>query len=184
MMGKAIWKLLLGIGLLVLGNTLKGQQSARHPICLVLPEVAIMDIEPNNLPINLQFNAPVDGGEALTSNRMDQSKWINYTSSINRNGSNRAITAQIANGGVPNGVELRLEASNFSGSGRGTHGQSSGSIALTTTPQTIINNIGRSFTGNGTGNGHQLTYSLNILDYSQLDAVENVEVTILFTITE
>lgn len=169
---------------LSIGYTSFGQQSARHPICLVLPEIAIVDIEPNNTAVNLQFNSPLEGGKAIEAIKQDQSKWLNYTSAIARTGSNRIITAQIANGAIPEGVALGLTASNYVGNGKGTHGQSNGPIFLSSTPKTIINNIGRAFTGNGTGNGHQLTYSLSISDYKKLDASANTEVMVIFTITE
>jgi len=172
------------IVLLGIGPSLYGQQSARHPVCLVIPEIAIVDIEPNNTAINLQFKAPLEGGKAISADEVNENKWLNYTSAITRTGSNRRITAQIANGSLPEGVELRLKANNYTGSGKGTHGQSSGQISLNSTPKTIINNIGRAFTGNGVGNGHQLTYSLAISDYKKLDATEQVEVMVIFTITE
>ena len=184
MTGKFLQKIMIFILLLSIGPSLQGQQSARHPICLVLPEIAIVDIEPNNLAINLQFDAPLEGGNAISANGKDQSKWLNYTSAISRTGSNRIITAQIASGVIPEGVALGLTASDYEGNGKGTHGQSSGQIFLSSAPKTIIDNIGRAFTGNGTGNGHQLTYSLSISDYKKLDASADTEVMVIFTITE
>lgn len=184
MTGRLLYKILVLLVLLGIGNSLHGQQSARHPICLVIPEVAIVDIEPNNTAINLQLEAPLEGGNAVAAIGKDQTKWINYTSAITRTGSNRIITAQIANGAIPEGVALGLIASGYEGSGKGAHGQSSGQIFLSSTPKTIIGNIGRSFTGNGAGNGHKLTYSLSILDYKKLDASATTEVTVIYTITE
>jgi len=184
MMDSILQSILAIILLLGLSPSLKAQQSARHPICLVLPEIAIVDIEPNDTPINLQFDAPLEGGNAITALERNQTKWLNYTSAISRTGSNRMITAQIASGALPEGVELGLIASAYKGNGKGAHGQSSGPIFLSSTPKTIIDNIGRAFTGNGTGNGHQLTYSLSISDYKKLDASAEREVMVVFTITE
>ena len=184
MMDSLFYRWTVFIVLLGIGPFLYGQQSARHPVCLVIPEIAIVDIEPNNTAINLQFSAPLDGGNAISADEANESKWLNYTSAISRTGSSRYITAQIANGSLPEGIELRLAANDYSGSGKGAHGQSSGQISLSSTPKTIISNIGRAFTGNGVGNGHQLTYSLAISDYKKLDAAERAEVMIIFTITE
>lgn len=161
-----------------------GQSSARHSICLTIPEIAILDIEPQNTPINLSLDIPIESGEALSITKEDASKWLNYTSAIAPNGANRSITAQISGSSFPEGLNLYLEASNYTGIGAGSLGKTTGKMILSTNPKTIINDIGRSYTGNGNRNGHQLKYALGIADYEKLDAAESKEVTIIFTITE
>ena len=66
-----------------------GQSSASHPICVTIPEIAILDIEPNNTAINLSLDAATESGAAVAS-RADASKWLNYTSAIAPNGASRA----------------------------------------------------------------------------------------------
>jgi len=160
------------------------QSSARHSICLVIPEIAILDIEPNNTPINLSLNAPTESGTAMTIAKEDATKWLNYTSAIAPNGASRSIAAQISGSNFPEGLQLFLEAGNYSGSGGGTLGKSTGKMVLDTSPKTIINDIGRSYTGTGNNNGHQLKYALAITDYEKLSGTTSQEVTIIFTITE
>lgn len=171
--------------MLLLSQTmlLQAQGSARHSICLVIPEIAILDVEPNNTPITLAMDAPTEAGTAVDADQINSSKWLNYTSAIGSGGSSRSITAQIASGSLPNGVQLSLRASSSAGGG-GTTGRSTGSIVLRSSPQTIITGIGRSYTGNGTGNGHQLIYGMSITDYKQLDADASQNVQVIFTITE
>ncbi|MFK7982691.1 MAG: hypothetical protein AB8G86_22115 [Saprospiraceae bacterium] len=161
-----------------------GQSSVRHSICLVIPEIAILDIEPNNTTINLSLNAPTESGTAVTFSKEDASKWLNYTSAIAPNGASRSIAAQISGNSIPEGLQLYLEAGNYRGSGGGTLGKSTGKMALDTSPRTIVSDIGRSYTGNGTNNGHQLKYALSIADYGKLNAETNQQVMVIFTITE
>jgi len=160
------------------------QSSARHSICLVIPEMAILDIEPTNAVINLRINAPIEGGESVALPKGDGTKWLNYTSAISPSGANRSVAAQISGGTLPEGVRLYLEASNSTGNGGGTLGKSTGKITLNTSPKAIINNIGRGYTGKGSNNGHKLTYSLGIEDYKKLNATTNQQVMVVFTITE
>jgi len=163
---------------------LLSQSSARHSICVTIPEIAILDIEPNNTPINLSLNIPTESGEGMSIAKEDATKWLNYTSAIAPSGASRSIAAQISGNNFPAGLQLYLEASNYTGSGGGTLGKSTGKMALDTSPKTIINDIGRSYTGNGHNNGHQLIYSLAITDYEQLSGTTSEEMTIIFTITE
>lgn len=166
-----------------LANIAKAQGSARHSICIVIPAISILDVEPSNTPISLQLKAPTEAGVAVDADQTDGSKWLNYTSAIPTGGSSRSITAQIASGSLPEGLRLSLHASGSVG-GAGATGGSTGKINLGSTPQTIITGIGRSYTGNGAGNGHQLTYGLTIADYKKLDADGGRNVQVIFTITE
>lgn len=166
------------------GSLAMGQSSARHSICLTIPEIAIVDIEPNNSPINLSLNAPSESGESVSLSKADASKWLNYTSAISPSGANRSVAAQISGNTIPEGLQLYLAASNYQGSGGGTLGKSTGRIALDNTPKTIVSDIGRSYTGNGNNNGHQLAYSLSIDNYEALKAASSQQVTVIFTITE
>ena len=55
-----------------------------HDVQVTIPEIALLDIEPNMAPITLSMDAPDEGGLPLTisSNGTDNSKWLNYTSAI------------------------------------------------------------------------------------------------------
>ncbi len=166
------------------GNSAIGQSSYRHSICLTIPEIAILDIEPSNLPINLSINAPTESGESVSIPKEDASKWLNYTSAISPSGANRSVAAQISGNSIPEGLQLYLEASTYQGNGGGMLGKAMGKVSLNNSPKTIISDIGRGYTGNGNNNGHQLIYSLSIANYEALKAESSQQVTVIFTITE
>ncbi|MGH1519584.1 hypothetical protein [Chryseobacterium sp. JK1] len=157
-------------------------QTASIPVTMTLPIVTLMDIEPAG-SISLNFIAPTEAGNALTTPTSNTSKWINYTSAIATGGLTRRITAATNNTNIP-GVSIRLQAGAATGSGGGTMGTSSGIVTLSPSPITIISGIGGAFTGNGTSNGHQLTISLLISNYALLSAQTNTSISIVYTITE
>lgn len=160
-------------------DTVSGQSGSRN-IRLQIPEIAILDIEPNTTNINLDFTAPGDAGEAV-QNDSDNSKWLNYTSCLALGDPDRSINVSVDR--VLQGIDLNLTVSNAAGGG-GSLGTVSGSaITLSTISNTIINNIGGSYTGDGAFNGYQLEYSLDINDYSQLEEISNESVTVIFTIS-
>jgi len=151
---------------------------------ITIPEVALMDIEPNTGSITLSVNAPTEAGSP-PSGSSNTSKWINYTSAIAPTTSSRSIQAEISNGSVPSGLVLRVEPSADAGGGGGSMGSSAGTVTLSGSPRNIITGIQGCYTGNGSGNGHRLRYTLRITDYGQLnnsDSGGTVEIT--FTIID
>lgn len=136
----------------------------------------------NSSTVSLDLNTPYNPGAAV-SNTSDNSKWLNYTILQTPPEPTFSISAQISSGTNLSGMELRMEAGSYVGSGGGQPGISTGQIILSTEPQTIIYNIGTCSTGAGINVGHQLTYSLIITNYSQLRAA-SASVNILYTITQ
>ncbi|MCJ7682246.1 MAG: hypothetical protein MUP70_16085, partial [Candidatus Aminicenantes bacterium] len=63
-------------------------------------------------------------------------------------------------------------------------GHSSGEILLTSSPQTLLSNIGSCATGKGPGQGAKLTYRLVVVDSPLLKAGENRTVNIILTLTD
>jgi len=150
-----------------------------------VPEIALIDIEPSNEQITFNIAAVSNAGEKIdVSSLTNNTKWINYTSSLAPTSSSRNVSAQIISGNVPSGMELKLIAGSYTGTGAGTHGTSSGVITLSTSSQNIITNIGGAYTDNGSSNGHQLTYSLNIINYSLLDFEDTDTLIITFTLID
>lgn len=177
------YSLLILIAIVLLStNRLVAQYSGYHNICLRIPELALIDIEPNTNPISLSIVAPREAGEPASSST-DATKWLNCSSSLRSGAASRSILAQLQNS-PPSGLSLMLEASNYSGNGAGAMGSSTGAISLTIAPQTIISGIGRGFTGNGANNGYQLNFSLSINNYQLLDANDTRSVTVIYTITD
>ncbi|WP_247234446.1 hypothetical protein [Telluribacter sp. SYSU D00476] len=154
------------------------------PASISLPVVALLDIEPSNDAVVLAIPATTEAGQSLTmSATSNNTKWLNYTSAILAGGSTRRITAQISSGSVPAGVRLLLTVSSPMGAGGGARGGSVTNLALTTAAQTILSGIGGAFTGNGINNGHQLTYSLGISNYSSLVKTSST-VMVTYTLTD
>lgn len=155
-----------------------GSFAQTYNVNFTLPQVALMDIEQNS-SINLDLTKPTEAGNRLANPANNTTKWLNYTSAVASGGS-RSITASI-NQNIP-GIDIKLQAAQATG-GAGTLGTPSSQITLSTVPTTIISGIGGAYTGNGVGNGHQLTFSAVSNNYTNLSA-SNTSVTVTYTITD
>lgn len=163
--------------------TTQAQVSDDVNLRLKLYELAFIDLEPDNGNISFLITQPTNPGLPPESGN-NNSKWINYSCCVKNNNPDRYITVEINNGSIPQGLELQLNASTYSGTGGGTLGTSSGTIVLTAIAQTLISGIRGSFTGNGTNNGHQLTYNLIITDYGLLDYDQSSTIQVVYTIVD
>lgn len=155
-------------------------------VTLRIPSIALIDIEPEgNNSVALQVSPAVESGlEPQIQETSPQTLWINYSSALPFSQNSRSIAAEIASGSLPDGVSLGIEASAFSGIGLGKHGYSQGFVQLGQMPRTVIYDIGNSFTGNGVNNGHSLTFTLGVDDFSKITAVGVTQLTILYTISD
>ncbi|HKI90250.1 MAG TPA: hypothetical protein VKA38_14575 [Draconibacterium sp.] len=160
--------------------------SGQINVHLSLPEVTLVDIEPGlNNSINFSVSPALNGGDSPTiQNTSNETLWINYTSALPDGQNTRSINAEISQGTLPEGISLYLEASPFSGTGDGQLGISAGKTELTNAPSPIITDIGSCYTGDGVSNGHQLTFSIQISDYSKIYAADNQNYVVLYTITD
>lgn len=180
----AVWPLLMGPA------EISGQSSSSRQLLnftVQIPEIALIDIEPGGAAnINLTLSSPTEAGREMnTSVASDNSLWLNYSSSLAAGRTTtRKVNVQISGGEVPAGASIRLSASRYLGSGKGTFGQPSGTITLTNSPQTLISGIGGCFTGDGINNGHQLNFSLVVSDYSLLDLAQSSTLRLTYTITD
>ncbi len=157
------------------------QTQTMHDLYFTIPEIAVLDIEPNTNEIILTFDAPIEAGDQLEA-LSDNTKWINYTSTVTKGGLLRNITAQISSTQIP-GFKLELLVSNYSGSGKGVFGTPVGAIDLTTTAQTIISGIGGCYTKTGASSGHRIEYSASINDYLVFEVPVTPIIDIIFTIS-
>jgi len=149
---------------------------------ITLPEIALLDIEPNTSDVILEFEAPASPGAQLVAVE-GSSKWINYTATQAIGGSYKNISAQVSsNSNIP-GLSVDIVVSAYQGSGEGDLGNSVGQITLSTTAQTIINGIGGCYTRNGISSGHRIDYSAQITDYSVFEVPSSANMEIIFTIT-
>jgi len=181
-----ILTMFLFVGVLFFPVSTMAQQQGYGDISFGIPSIAMLDVEPTALSnIVLVIVAPTEAGlPASTQSASNSQLWLNYSSSLPTGGLSRSIMVQITAGTLPQGVELRLNTAPFAGSGSGTFGSTSGEIPVNYSPQRIISGIGRCFTGNGQNNGHNLTYSLSIIDFSKLDLESSTAIQITYTITD
>lgn len=183
--------ILLAIFFLSFGLTAQESDESYHQMNLGVPSVAILDLESaNGTTLNMAPSAPVEAGNPVDfANQTSSDIWLNY-SSIKSTSQNptRDISVAITSGPVPNGVEIEVQASAYSGQGEGSMGNPAGNIALSATPQVIITGIGSCYTGDGVNNGHQLTYNLalsgNAGAYAQLDADAGNAIQVTYTISD
>lgn len=148
---------------------------------VTIPEIAIMDIEPNTADVILEFNAPSEPGAELLPIAGD-TKWLNYTATRSIGATFKEITAQISNGTQIPGLTIELVISAYQGSGEGELGTTVGSVNLSPTAQTIIYGIGGCYTGTGNNYGHEIQYNARITDYTLFEVPASSSLDILFTI--
>ena len=166
---------------LIFANCIFSQTQSSHNIYFSIPEIALLDIEPNTSDVILTFDVPIEAGdqpEALS----DNTKWINYTSTVTKSGPLKNITAQIVSTQIP-GFNLGLFVYNYSGRGEGVFGIPVGVIDLTTIAQTIISGIGGCYTNTGASSGHRLEYNASIDNYTVFELPATPNIDILFTIS-
>ena len=150
-------------------------------VAITVPNIALLDIAPDNTAFNLNLLAPSESGNPITINPANSTKWLNFSSAV-AVGITRRIMAQVS-GTLPVGLNLKLVVSSYAGAGAGVLGISSGTLILSGTPQAVVNNIGGAFTGNGINNGYNLSYSLEVLDYSLLRS-QTSTFSIIYTLSD
>ena len=151
--------------------------------------IALVDIETfaANTDFTLNIPLPTEAGNPLGSNPLatNSDNWINYSNAVPVVTS-RNIEVSISVGSVPSDFELELSVAAATGGGAGNLGTPApGTLTLSAVPQNLITNIRGAFTGDGPGNGHQLTFALNYLgtNYDQLDS-QDITLSILYTIVD
>ncbi len=156
------------------------QNTGSLGVSISLPSVVLLDIEPTNTGLTFNVTAPTEAGVQATTST-NNTKWLNFTSAV-APGVTRSIRVQMT-GTLPTGVSLNLVTSAYSGSGAGTLGTPVSSLVLNTTSQAVVNGIGGAFTGNGSSNGYNLTYSMTIANYALLRA-QSSTVSIIYTFVD
>ena len=174
--------IVLFIFLLCTANIYFSQTQSTNNVYFTIPEIAILNIEPNTNDIILEFEAPTDPGDELTPIGGD-TKWLNYTATLALGGTPKIITAQVsASTNIP-GLKIELIISKYSGNGKGVFGTSVGTINLSPTAQTIISGIGGCFTRNGANRGHEIEYNASIDDYSIFEIPVTPSMDVIYTIS-
>jgi len=161
-----------------------------HTVTIGIPEVALLDLESTakTNAISLEATAPEEAGDKVEFDQTNSDLWINYSSIVGGEAT-RKVTVQITDGNVPEGIELSVMAKDDAGNGDGTMGTSSKkAIVLNDKSETnIIEGIGSSYTGDGSNNGHNLTYKIEQSKdkdaYSKLN-ISDSTITITYTLTD
>lgn len=113
----------------------------------------------------------------------DDTQWLNYTTLVDASDPTISISVEIANGNIPEGMELQIEASNYRGKTKGKAGVPIRKVSVSHMPRVLIDNIGTCYTGSGRYEGHQITMSFIIKDYSKVQSgIHSID--ILYTITQ
>lgn len=163
---------------------LPAQATSQSSIALTIPEITILDIEPNTANFPLALATPTEAGDQASATATNNTKWLNYTCALSSSGTAKKVYVQVTSGTVPAGLSLRVQASNVVGSGAGTRGVPVGLVTLDNTSRQLITGISRCYTGDGANNGHQLTYSLAISSYALLSNSNSTTLTITYTISD
>ena len=169
-------------------------------IGVVIDAYALVDVVDDEIVFDFSSDDPVEAGDAFVLGANKQSStFLNYSLMLSNAGkADGSISVRIAN--MNEGMSLSLLADGNQPAGLpanqyGTLGNvtpafdaTAGAVPvkLTATDQLLIENIGTSYTGNGAGNGYELTYLVSIDDYALLDADNGSQDmgTVTYTIAE
>lgn len=172
---------------LVFSTSLFAQQQANSDVSFSMPEVALIDIEPGvNNTIYFEVDAsPESGTEPVISENVNKTLWINYTSSQIGSQGSRSISTVISSGSVPAGINIFIRAAKYTGIGEGEKlGRRLGRKKLDNNPRTIIKNIKNCYTGDGVGNGHLLTFTMEIDDLTKVTSINDANFVVTYTLTD
>lgn len=181
------WNFILGISFIALTANAQDTNSDNHTIGISIPEVAIVDIEPNaSKNITMGFTAPTEAGLPIVAPANNTTLWLNYSSIKSAADPTRKISVKLTS--LIAGVDIKVTAASYSGTGDGTVGTAASQLTLSATDQDIITGIGSAYTGNGASNGHNLTYEVafgttGVADYADLTHSSNTA-TVTYTISD
>lgn len=119
---------------------------------------------------------------AKSSSIVDSSNWLNYVCKKGPNDPFYKITVHLASGTIPQGVSMFILAGYAQGDGVANAGTSTGTVQLGYTPQVILDKIGNTNTGGFKNQGHMLTMTININDFTQLQSADH-NLYIVYTLT-
>lgn len=164
------------------------EKETQHKVGIEIPEVALLGLASENSPnVNISFTAPQQAGNPVDiSGIQNENIWINYSSIVSGSEHRRKIVAMVE-GEIPEGVQIKVEASEAAGSGKGKTGEPAGAVTLSAEPTEVIVNIGSCFTGKGSSNGHYLTYKVETDESFKnypLSTLENASIHVVYTLTD
>jgi len=179
---KLINRLLLATLLLSTSIAFADNNTDNHQVSIVIPLISLLDIEPeSSKDISITMVAPTEAGDAL-ANQTDNNLWLNVTSIV-ASGNTRSISTSID--AAVTGIDLKVVAGAYSGSGFGSWGSPAAELTLGTTSQDLVTGIKSGYTFNGADNGYRLTYTVAPkADNTFGDIVADTEdITVTYTLT-
>jgi len=196
---KKLWMVAAATSVLVNLSAQDGSTETQT-VGVIIDAHALVDVVDNGLIFDLSSNTPTEAGEGMSfSANSKLSTFLNYSLMLSNGGlADGSISVKASN--IKPGVKLLLQADGSAASSlnSATNGdlgtvvatfdkqQGASPVELTASDQTLIENIGSSYTGDGTGKGYELTYFVALDDYALLDADDgNQDVaTVTYTIAE
>ena len=154
------------------------EDTVTQQVTMQVSEICLINV--SGIPQKLVITGSETGGlDPVQSS--DESTFIQYTSTVG-DGLYRTLSVLWGDmDSAPAGCSLKLQAVP---SGGENEGASAGKLTLSSSPQTLITNIGSCTTGTGQSQGSRLIYNLVVDDPTQLKAGETNSVTITLTLTD
>ena len=165
---------------------LNAQNTASHQVSVSIPEVALIGLTATESSVGIPGHNTNEVIQTLDISEMNISEvWLNYTSVPENSQRYRKIIAMLS-GTLPNGIKLSVEASPFTGTGKGKTGTSCGKKILSAEPSEIISDIGSCYTGKGEHNGHLLSFSVEVDQnrYKEVQPREMRNLSITYTLSK
>jgi len=168
------------------------ETTVSHDITVKFPTYAFVGLSDAS-DIKLSPAAPTVAGKGLdfdVASATSSTKYLQYSSLKGKNnGANKIVVSMQENEvSLPSGVAIRLKVDDYDGNGKGSTGTSIASVTgvvLSSEGKAIVTGIKNCYTGEGSSDGHLLTYSLEMADatgsYDDL-ATGDYSVTITYTI--
>lgn len=150
-----------------------------HTVRIVIPKVALLDIESENLNnITLKMIAPDEAGNTLSGATNDQI-WLNVTSVVEI-GNSRNITVRLNK--QVEGINLKVLSEPYSGQGYGSWGTPQPMVTLNSADQVLISGIKSGETSIGAHHGYNLKYVAQSND-ANFGKITNNDIDIVVTYT-
>jgi len=168
------------IELLFLSVCMINARAQSHSVSLTLPSFAKFGVVPAGAAINVARSTPAQGGDMI-SIITDNTKWINYTSSV-ISGRTRSIMVRQLDA-LPSSVYLRVVCGNCPTCLEGNCGNGT-TVSLSGTDQLLVSGIAGCHTGSGISSGRQLTFRLDVSNWTTLTAFSASNIRIQFTMVD
>jgi hypothetical protein len=155
-----------------------------HQITVVIPEVALLDLETTGTKnFSATFTSPAtdEAGNKIVAPVANTTMWLNYTNIMTGTAPKKVTVTATS---LVDGVDIQI-AAGAATTGAGTRGTAAGAaFTLTSGALTLVSDIGSSYTASGPSNGHQITYTFLADDskYAQLRS-GSTPVTVTYTLT-